>query len=218
MSKLAWRLNVILLYIQYGIYDSPIPGTFHRSAPSIISLEQQALTPPSSPKANRSFRLQDCLTITLTSEIGYGATGIVLHGTMRGGVSYKSEFLDIAVKFAFTHWQQDALRNEYEAYRELWLNGIRTGITTPLGLFDDAEGGPSILVMLFEGSPLIKKQELDIPNSHRYGGFFFNAKIYLHLRQKSSPFDSQVNPSCWHSSWRYSQAQCPCIRFRAYHH
>lgn len=81
--------------------------------------------------------------------------------------------LDIAVKFALTSGQRDALRNEYEVYRVLRLNGICTGITIPLGLFDDIEGGPSILVMPFKGSPITPMHELDSPSSHRYVGFFY---------------------------------------------
>jgi hypothetical protein len=91
---------------------------------------------------------------------------------MRAEVSSGCELLDVAVKFALTREQRDALQNEYEIYRLLRLNRICTGITTPLGLFDDAEGGPSVLVMLFEGSPLINVQELDLPSSHRCVGFF----------------------------------------------
>jgi hypothetical protein len=52
-------------------------------------------------------------------------------------------------------------------------NGICAGITTPLGLFDDAEGGASILVMLFAGDPVMEMQKLGLPSSHRYVGFLF---------------------------------------------
>jgi hypothetical protein len=37
--------------------------------------------------------------------------------------------------------ERDALRNEYKIYHLLRKSGVTTGITTPLGLFDDVEGG-----------------------------------------------------------------------------
>ena len=144
MLNLGYHRNVVLLYLQYGIYDSPVPSTFYRSAQS-ISVFGQPPTPLLSPQTTSSFQLDDCVTIVLTSEIGHGATGIVLHGTMQQTeASSGCGSLEVVVKFAFTHWQREALRHEYEVYRKLRSHRICTGITAPLGLFDDAECGPSI--------------------------------------------------------------------------
>ena len=61
--------------------------------------------------------------------------------------------LDVVVKLAFGE-QREALRNEYRTYRFLRSNGVVKGITTVLGFFDDCEGGPSALVMLYAGVQL----------------------------------------------------------------
>jgi hypothetical protein len=60
--------------------------------------------------------------------------------------------LDIVVKLAFDVEQRDALKSEYCCLRS---KGILRGIATPLGFFDDSEGGACALVMLYAGVPLI---------------------------------------------------------------
>jgi hypothetical protein len=63
--------------------------------------------------------------------------------------------LDVVVKLAFDVEQRDALKNEYDIYCCLMSKGILRGIATPLGFFDDSEGGACALIMLYAGVPLI---------------------------------------------------------------
>jgi hypothetical protein len=150
-----------LLYLQYGIYDSSAPSAFVRSDPT-----GQASTLLPSQETVRNYRLEECLTIVLKSEIGHGATGEVLRGILEveasGGV-----LLDVAVKLALASEQREALRNEFKIYHRLRLKGVTAGITTPLGLFDDAEGGACIPVMPYVGIPLAATPELVLPISYR---------------------------------------------------
>ncbi|KAF8351949.1 hypothetical protein F5887DRAFT_1170315 [Amanita rubescens] len=154
--ELASGRNVILLYLQYGIYDSSAPSTFVRSGPigHPTSLPSQETV--------QNYQLEECLTIVLRSEIGHGATGQVLRGTLEVEAS-ECALLDVAVKLALASGQREALRDEYEIYRQLRSKGVTAGITTPLGLFDDVEGGACILVMPYVGAPLAATPELVLP-------------------------------------------------------
>lgn len=89
----------------------------------------------------------------LESEIGHGAAGTVLRGTLDAGLS-ADVLLDVVVKLALGGERGDALRNVYKIYDLLRKFGVTTGITTPLGLFDDVDGGACVLLMPYKGAPL----------------------------------------------------------------
>jgi hypothetical protein len=148
---------VVLLYLQYGLYDSSAPSTFIRSGRN-----GRAPNPLPSKETVRNYRLHECLTIVLKSEIGRGATGEVLRGTLEVEAS-ACVSLDVAVKLAFTSGGLKALRNEYKIYQRLVSSGITTGITAPLGLFHDVDGGTCGLVMPYEGISLAAIPELVLP-------------------------------------------------------
>jgi serine/threonine protein kinase len=143
---------VLFLYLQYGIYDSPHPSTFFRSAPAIT--EDTKNRPLLSPRDNSPYRMKDSLTVILTSEIGHGATGVVLRGMLNADGSDGSTPLDVVVKLAFDSEQRAALRDEYAVYRFLRSKGVVKGIATALGFFDDCQRGPSALVMRYAGVSL----------------------------------------------------------------
>jgi hypothetical protein len=147
--------NLVLLYLQYDVYDSPIPASFIRSAPSIMA---HTTTPPFSPRTLHSYGLEECLTIVLTSEVGRGATGVVHRGTLEPAICDDVMPLDV-VKLAFNSDQRDALKSEYEIYRRLKSKGVHQGITTALGIFDDSEGCACALVLLYAGVSLSESQE-----------------------------------------------------------
>jgi hypothetical protein len=161
---IADRRDIIMLFLQYGIYDSSNPSTFIRSLPT-----GQAPNPLPSLETVRRYKLEECLTIVLKSEIGHGATGEVLRGMLEVEASEGCVLLDVAVKLALSSEQRAALRNEYVTYHQLRLKAVTSGIITPLGLFYDVdpEGGPSALVMPYAGVPLDKVPEPILPYSHR---------------------------------------------------
>ena len=110
--KLACGRDVILTYLQYGIYDSSAPSIFVRSNPICHPI------PLPSRETVENYQLEECLTIVLKSEIGHGATGQVLRGTLEVEAS---EFpsLDVAVKLALASEQREDLRNECRIYHRL---------------------------------------------------------------------------------------------------
>ena len=99
-------------------------------------------------------RLTSNLTIVVTSEIGQGATGVALCGTLTPDNLDGAMPLDVVVKLAFDSGQWDSLRNEYEVYLRLRSKGVHQGITTVLGFFDDFDGSSCALVMLYAGVPI----------------------------------------------------------------
>lgn len=136
--------DVVLVYHQYGVYDSPFPATFVRCALPFFPRNIHPSRPENS----------ECLTIVLTSEIGQGATGVVHRGTLMPEIWDDAIPMDVVVKLAFDVEQQNALRSEYEIYRHLSLKSVHRGITTALGLFDGLEDGACAFVMSYSGVPL----------------------------------------------------------------
>jgi len=67
-----------------------------------------------SPRTNRTYRQEECLTIVLTSEIGRGTTGMVHRGTLEPLICGGAMPLDVVVRLAFDTEQRDALKSEYE--------------------------------------------------------------------------------------------------------
>ena len=170
--ELASSRDVILLYLQYGVYDSPVPSTFVRCGPI-----GQAIPLPSY-ETVKNYQLEECLTIVLTSEIGKGATGDVLRGTLEVEAS-TCVSLDVAVKLALARRQRDALRNEYKIYHRLRSSGVTAGIITPLGLFDEVEDGACALVMPYVGIPLAEMPELVLPISHQCSAILYHSLIHI---------------------------------------
>jgi hypothetical protein len=166
MIQAATKRDVVLLYLQYDVYNSPSPSVFLRSAPSITSDSQVAT--PLCLRPISSYKLDECQTIVLTSEIGRGATGVVHHGKLEMEGSDRLVRLNVVVKLSFSSEQQDALKSEYEVYRKLALKGVQRGITRALGLFHDSEGGPYALVLLYAGVSLVEMPERVLSTSERY--------------------------------------------------
>ena len=163
----ASKRDLLLLYLQYGVYDSPIPSSFIRSAPPIMA-KATFPVPPLSPRAIHTYTLYECLSIVLTSEIGWGATGVVHRGTLKVQNGDGFVPLDVVVKLAFNSQQRGMLKTEYETYSRLRSKGIVRGLTTALGFFDDTEDGPCALVMLYAGDSLVDKPDRVLSASEWY--------------------------------------------------
>src|SRR5271170_2545264 len=65
------------------------------------------------------YQLNECLIVVLKSEIGHGATGVVLRGTLEVEASEGCVLLYVAVKLALASHQCDALMNKYEIIHRL---------------------------------------------------------------------------------------------------
>jgi hypothetical protein len=112
--------------------------------------------------------MSSVLLISIPHQITEGATGIV-HGVtlkLQSSDGKLSDGVDVVAKLALLDEQRDGLRNEYGIYQNLASERIK-GIPTALGLFDDIEGGPTLLIMTHEGTCLRRDQA--ISSSQRYG-------------------------------------------------
>ncbi|KAJ7648306.1 hypothetical protein DFH06DRAFT_1476341 [Mycena polygramma] len=141
--SVASTRNLVLLYIQYDVYNSPVPASFIRSAPALLdSVPDRPFAPP---PVKRRYEQGEYTTIILTSAIAAGATGIahnaILKVTTAEGATLEET---VVVKITFTTEQQDRLRHEYEVYRRL---ANVQGVPKIYGIFDDLEGGAIVLVM-----------------------------------------------------------------------
>jgi hypothetical protein len=104
----ASKRDMLLLYLQYGVYDSPIPASFIRSAPPIMT-KAKFPAPPLSPRAIHTYTLYECLSIVLTSEIGQGATGVVHRGTLK---------------------LQNGESSGMDLYRWMWLSSLHSTVNS----------------------------------------------------------------------------------------
>ncbi|KAF7329374.1 Protein kinase domain-containing protein [Mycena kentingensis (nom. inval.)] len=141
----ASERNFMLLYIQHGIYDSPVPTSFIRSAPCLHTAPT-APTPKRTP-IKRRYRPDEYFTITLTSTIASGAVGTAHTALLRA--TWKGDNLaaqEVVVKIAFFAEQQEKMRHEFEVYRRLAEHGVK-GVPEVYGIFDDLEGGAIAMVM-----------------------------------------------------------------------
>jgi len=111
--------------------------------------------------------------MVLKSEIGHGATGEVLRGTLKVEAS-ACVLLDVAVKLALGSERGNSLRQEYKIYQLLMKSGVTAGITAPLGLFDDVGGEACALVMPYEGTPLAARPEFVLTSSYQCSAILYH--------------------------------------------
>ena len=182
------------MYLQYDVYDSPSPSTFVRSGPN-----GEAPVPLPSLETVRKYRLEDCLTIVLKSEIGDGLTGKVLRGYLMGEAPARL-VLDIALKLALGTERGNALRNEYRMYRILGNSGVTAGITTPLGLFDDVQGDACALLIPYMGTSLGVMPEFVLTSSYQCGATLYHYPHFLTpLTQRSHSCNIEGNTQGQHT-------------------
>ncbi|KAF9461072.1 hypothetical protein BDZ94DRAFT_1299452 [Collybia nuda] len=140
LTKNSTRCDLLLLRLCYGIYNSSSPSFFLRSGQ------------PRTGKTN--FRVHEYLSVTLTSEIATGATGVV-HGATLKFLSGKGEVgnMTVVVKFSMKPDQQKKLRHEYSVYEELASSHVK-GVPRAIGLFEDHNSDVLALVMTHTGTCL----------------------------------------------------------------
>ncbi|KAJ7088898.1 hypothetical protein B0H15DRAFT_288811 [Mycena belliarum] len=147
--SLAGARDLMLLYVRYALYDSQAPASFIRSAPSLLCISPDGAS--TTPGVKRSYREEECISITLINEISPGATGIAHNAVLQVVASDGSLFqANVMVKIAFMADQQTRMRHEYDIYKRLASFSVK-GIPEVYGLFDDLEGGAIALVMSFCG-------------------------------------------------------------------
>lgn len=115
----------MLLYLQYYVYDTLVAASFLHSSPSKSTTQPRNL-------GNQTYELNQCMTIVATSEVGKGATGVAISGTLNVPANMDGARLpvplDVVVKLAFDAGQRDSLKNEYEIYLRLQSRKVHRGI------------------------------------------------------------------------------------------
>lgn len=147
----------------YGIYNSPSPSYLLRAD---RPLDEKI-----------SYEPHQYLSVTLTSNIASGATGVV-HGAMLKFLSDggKTHNMPVIVKFSMKAPQKKKLRHEYSIYERLASSHIQ-GIPRMLGLFEDHDSDTLALVMTHTGTSLVtlhrEKDKIVVEEPQRFGPFSY---------------------------------------------
>ncbi|KAF7296409.1 Protein kinase domain-containing protein [Mycena chlorophos] len=141
---IAGRKDFMLLYLRYGMYDSPAPASFVRIGPCLKTSDPAKSERPS---VKRRYSEDQCIRMILTSQLGLGATGVAHTASLQvvdnDGAEQTQE---VVVKIALLPEPQAQLRHEFEIYRRLATHAVQ-GVPEVYGLFEDLEGGAIALVM-----------------------------------------------------------------------
>jgi hypothetical protein len=147
--------RIAMVYLRYGIYDSPVPACFIRQTAPTSSDAKKSTPwfPPQSPGTKQKFQPDECMVLILTSEVAEGATGIIHDAKLQVHTSDGYLTGDVVIKLALHPDQKASLLNEYSIYQHLASKHVN-GIQTVLGIFDYKGQGPSILIMTHGGTCL----------------------------------------------------------------
>ncbi|KAG6907644.1 hypothetical protein DXG01_008094 [Tephrocybe rancida] len=143
-----------LLRIEHHHFNSPSPASFLRCNPP-TKVSQSIFEP------NQYFLL------TITSQIGDGATGDVHAALMelQGADGTTLSLPNVVVKFAFRANQRQRMRHEFKVYEHLQSCSV-SGIPYVFGLFKDMESDTLALVMTNGGKSLDHRRTH--PNSTKF--------------------------------------------------
>jgi hypothetical protein len=150
------RRDLVLLRLEYGVFNSPSPAALYRVGPAI----KTDVVPGelSSVNKRRKHTSADYFRITLTSDvIAEGATGRAHNARIEVQTSDGRVYGYIAIaKIALEQRKRQRLRHEYAVYRYLDRKGVN-GIVKVYGLFEDAGNEALILIMSHAGTSLAKQ-------------------------------------------------------------
>jgi hypothetical protein len=153
---------VLLLHLQYDVYDTVKPAIFYRGAR--INLDNEGLlSPPTTPAT--SFPIDARLLLFLTSDIGEDPSGVLHDGILEVEYDEKnSSAVPVIVKLAFTDEQQENLVQEWSVHMQMLSESV-TGIQTVLGVFhEEDDEGPSCLVSYCTGTSLAERKSSISPD------------------------------------------------------
>lgn len=146
--------HVLLLHMQYDIYDTVKPAIFYRGA-----RVKGVLSPPPTPAT--SFLINERVLLFLTSELGEDESGVLHDGVLEVEWDEKnSSILAVMVKLAFTEEHQQNLVQEWLVHKYL-LTESTAGIPSIIGVFyHDDDEGPSCFLSYHTGVSLADRKEL----------------------------------------------------------
>ncbi|KAJ7654623.1 hypothetical protein DFH06DRAFT_1474522 [Mycena polygramma] len=149
--------HLLLVRLEYGIYNSITPSSFLRSGPSLFP--DVFPKPPRRSKA--SYAPTEYVTVTLGPVLNSGATGVIHQAALelntRDGQVLTQ---NIVVKLALHSDQQERMRHEFSVYKRLAASKV-SGIPKIFGLFDDIEGAASLMIMNHCGRSLAQTHLLE---------------------------------------------------------
>jgi hypothetical protein len=148
---------VLLLHLQYNIYDTVNPAIFYRGAR--VNLDNEGvLSPPTTPAT--SFPIDARILLFLTSEVGEDTSGVLHDGLLEAEWDEKnSSTLAVTVKLAFTDEHQENLVHEWSVHMHMLSESVQ-GISSVLGIFhEDEDEGPSCLVTYHGGTSLADSKQ-----------------------------------------------------------
>lgn len=208
------RREIVFLALKHTVYNSTAPASLLRELPTLFP---GTAIPPKSSKAHvanrqRIYSPHQYITITVTSDLGHGAVGVVHRGSLEvttaKGVTYSC---DAVIKLAFSEKQQDKMRYEYSIYQHLITSGTDVvGIPSVFGMFKDmVVGGPLALVMSFGGTdiwhsrrPDLQSDEIHLSEDERY---VHTLCCRLSIANHPTQYRLQESFEEYSSSWRSPQ-------------
>ncbi|KAH9474899.1 hypothetical protein JR316_0013367 [Psilocybe cubensis] len=147
------RRDMVFLFADFGVHQSPAPSAFRRMEPSCVSRLFNSNSYNFKHKPSYSPDSYISATINQTS-IGEGSMGVayktIVEVETSSGTKYQR---GMVIKLA-TGDIKEKIINEYEVYKQLASRGVTRGIIGTHGLFHDTETGAMLMLMDDAGNSL----------------------------------------------------------------
>ncbi|KAJ6465229.1 hypothetical protein C8R47DRAFT_1057095 [Mycena vitilis] len=149
--------HLLLVRLQYGIYNSITPSSFLRSGPSLFPV----VFPKPPRRSKVSYTPREYLAVTLGPVLSSGATGVIHQAALELNTRDGQVLTEnMVVKLALHPDQQERMRHEFSVYRRLAAAKV-AGIPKIFGIFDDIEGTASLMIMNHCGRSLAQTHLLE---------------------------------------------------------
>src|ERR1700742_1716932 len=117
---MAAQRDVILLYLRYGIYDSPVPATFTREVPYGLPLGESSSRCHPKLEPGKHYEAEEVTNLILASEFWKGSTGLAHSGKIAVESSDgKLHATDVVAKVSLHSDDKAFAEHEYTIYQRL---------------------------------------------------------------------------------------------------
>ncbi|KAJ6465214.1 hypothetical protein C8R47DRAFT_1155363 [Mycena vitilis] len=141
--------HLLLVRLQYGIYNSITPSSFLRSGPSLFPV----VFPKPPRRSKVSYTPREYVAVTLGPVLSSGATGVIHQAALELNTRDGQVLTENMVC-------QERMRHEFSVYRRLAAAKV-AGIPKVFGIFDDIEGAASLMIMNHCGRSLAQTHLLE---------------------------------------------------------
>lgn len=144
-DELAKR-DLLLFYLDFGNYQSPVPSSFRRMEPSCVSKPVNSQSYDF--KRKPEYPPECYFSVTANKDhIGEGAVGVVYRVTVEIELESGSKHQrNLIIKMAIG-LKKERIIHEYELYKRLAGEGVTHGVVGVHGLFHDMETGAMVMIM-----------------------------------------------------------------------